>query len=43
LLSKDSPLGHDLEGLVKDARATIDDMRETSPITTFTSIFFGVF
>ncbi len=43
LLSKDSTLGKDVEGLVKDARATLDDMREASPITTFTSIFFGAF
>jgi len=32
-----------IEGLVDDARATIDDFRETSPITTFSTIFFGAF
>lgn len=29
--------------LVDEARATIDDFRETSPLTTFSSIFFGAF
>lgn len=29
--------------LVDEARATLDDFRETSPITTFSSIFFGAF
>jgi len=32
-----------VESLVDEARATIDDFRETSPITTFSSIFFGAF
>lgn len=32
-----------VEGLVDEARATIDDFRETSPITTFSTIFFGAF
>ncbi|MDD5705385.1 MAG: MlaD family protein [Kiritimatiellae bacterium] len=43
LMSKDSPLAGEIEGLVKDTRDTIDDFRDASPITTFTSIFFGVF
>jgi hypothetical protein len=29
--------------VVQEARATIDDFRETTPVTTFTSIFFGAF
>jgi len=29
--------------LVNELRATVDDFRETSPISTFTSIFFGAF
>ncbi len=29
--------------LLDEARATLDDFRETSPITTFSSIFFGAF
>ncbi len=32
-----------VEGLVDEARATLDDFRETAPLTTFTSIFFGAF
>lgn len=32
-----------IESLVDEARATIDDFRETSPITTFSSVFFGAF
>jgi phospholipid/cholesterol/gamma-HCH transport system substrate-binding protein len=43
LTSKDGKLSTDVMGLVKDARDTIDDMRESSPIVTFTSIFLGVF
>lgn len=30
-------------GVVDEAKATLDDFRETSPITTFSSIFFGAF
>jgi len=29
--------------LVNELRATIDDFRETAPVSTFTSIFFGAF
>jgi phospholipid/cholesterol/gamma-HCH transport system substrate-binding protein len=29
--------------LLEDLRAAIDDMRETSPVTTFSTIFFGAF
>lgn len=29
--------------LLEELRAAIDDMRETSPVTTFSSIFFGAF
>gem|GEM_PF-5346456 len=29
--------------LVDEAHATVDDLRETSPITTFSRIFFGAF
>lgn len=29
--------------VVQEARATLDDFRETAPVTTFTSIFFGAF
>ncbi len=43
LLSKDSSMTGEVEGLLHDARATIDDYRESSPVVTFTSIFFGAF
>jgi hypothetical protein len=33
----------EFQGLLREGRAALDDIRETSPITTFTSIFFGVF
>jgi len=42
-LMKDEKLYKEVESLVNEARATIDDFRETAPITTFTSIFFGAF
>ncbi len=43
LMSDDEELYGEVQALVEDARQTLDDMRETSPIVTFTSIFFGVF
>ncbi len=33
----------EVEEMMKDVRATLDDYRETAPIVTFTSIFFGAF
>ena len=42
-LINDDTLYIKVETLVDEARATIDDFRETSPITTFSSIFFGAF
>ena len=42
-LLNDDELYEALLSLVNEAQATIDDMRETSPITTFSSIFFGAF
>jgi phospholipid/cholesterol/gamma-HCH transport system substrate-binding protein len=42
-LIRDDTLYIKVESLVDEARATIDDFRETSPITTFSSIFFGAF
>lgn len=42
-LMGDSGLYDELEGIVKDARAALDDYRETSPVVTFTSIIFGAF
>lgn len=43
LMMKDSPMASEFEGLLKDGRDMIDDLREASPISTFSSIFFGVF
>lgn len=43
LMMKDSPLAGELNGLLKDGRDMLDDAREASPISTFSSIFFGVF
>ena len=31
----------EIEAAIKDVRQIIDNMRDTAPITTFTSIFFG--
>jgi len=42
-LLRDDELYNDLKAVIKDARATVDDFRETSPIVTFTSILFGAF
>ncbi|MBI2437303.1 MAG: MCE family protein [Lentisphaerae bacterium] len=43
LLVGDEGLYLEVKQLVSDIRATVDDMRETSPIVTFSSIFFGAF
>jgi phospholipid/cholesterol/gamma-HCH transport system substrate-binding protein len=42
-LLSDDTLYTDLQAILREGRAAIDDMRETSPITTFTSLFFGIF
>ena len=42
-LMTDDSLYNELEATVKEARAALDDVRETAPIVTFTSIFFGAF
>ena len=42
-LLADDELYLQFEALLREGRATVDDMRETSPVTTFTSIFFGAF
>jgi len=39
----DEELYLEIQSLMREARAALDDMRETSPVTTFTSIFFGAF
>lgn len=43
LLMTEDVLYRKVVSLVDEARATLDDFRETSPITTFSSIFFGAF
>ncbi len=42
-LVSDDELYTEFKALVREGRAAVDDIRETSPITTFTSIFFGAF
>ena len=42
-LIKDETLYEAVEAVVSETRAAIDDFRETAPVTTFTSIFFGAF
>jgi len=42
-LVNDDKLYKDLEHVVGEARAAVDDYRDTSPVVTFTSIFFGAF
>jgi len=42
-LVQDDELYDEIRAAVIELRATIDDIRETSPVTTFTSVFFGAF
>ena len=42
-LISDDGVYSEVEGMLKEARAALDDMRETSPVVTFTSVFFGAF
>ncbi len=39
----DDDLYEDAKMLIQEIRGTIDDIRETAPLTTFTSVFFGAF
>jgi hypothetical protein len=41
LLSADDTLYKDVKGLVGDARQTLDGIRETTPVTTFSTILMG--
>jgi phospholipid/cholesterol/gamma-HCH transport system substrate-binding protein len=43
LMSKDDTVYDEVKKAIIEVRATIDDYRETSPIVTFTSVFFGAF
>lgn len=42
-LAQDDELYEEAKRLLHEIRATVDDLRETSPITTFTTVFFGAF
>ena len=42
-LVKDETLYRKVESAIDEVRATVDDYRETAPIVTFTSVFFGAF
>jgi len=42
-LLEDDQLYVDARELLEELRAAVDDMRETSPVTTFSTIFFGAF
>lgn len=42
-LTTDDSLFEEAQLLLQEVRAAVDDFRETSPITSFTSLFFGVF
>lgn len=43
MLMADDQLYHETQALLEEVRAAIDDMRETSPVTTFGSVVFGAF
>ncbi len=43
MLVEDEPLYDQAKLLFQDIRAAVDDLRETAPILTFTSVFFGAF
>ena len=42
-LTKNDELYQETRLLLHEIRATVDDFRETTPVTTFASIFFGAF
>ena len=42
-LIKDEDLYNDVVGIVEEIRATVDDYRETTPVVSFSSIWFGAF
>lgn len=42
-LLKDDSLYKDAKDIVNQIKSAIDDMRETTPVVTFTSVFFGAF
>jgi len=42
-LLADDKVYEEIEATIQEIRAAVDDFRETAPITTFSSIFFGAF
>ena len=42
-LVSDETLYEEIEAAIGEVRAAVDDFRETAPVTTFSSIFFGAF
>ncbi|MBP7830429.1 MAG: MCE family protein [Kiritimatiellae bacterium] len=42
-LTRDDELYEQAKLLMNEIRGAIDDLRETTPVTTFTSVFFGAF
>lgn len=42
-LMQDDQIYVEAQKLLQELRAAVDDMRETSPVTTFSSVFFGAF
>ncbi|MBC8207366.1 MAG: MCE family protein [Kiritimatiellales bacterium] len=42
-LMEDDQIYMETQKLLEELRAAIDDMRETSPVTTFSTVFFGAF
>ncbi|MGE4488730.1 MAG: MlaD family protein [Kiritimatiellales bacterium] len=42
-LVTDDQMYNEAQKLLEELRAALDDMRETSPVTTFSTIFFGAF
>ena len=42
-LAKDDQVYDQLNKLLTEVRATVDDLRETSPVSTFSSVLFGAF
>ena len=42
-LLADDAVYEEIEATIQEIRAAVDDFRETAPITTFSSIFFGAF
>lgn len=41
LMSEDDSLYKEVEQIVQEVRSAVDDFRETSPVITFSSVFFG--